>query len=1547
MISPKSHPFKGLSLFVSFLFFASGAYAQCNPPDQEPSTDCSTAPLVCLSNACYETLQNPVNCCNGWCGNNTAVHNPEYFQFIPTCPDVVINIHVDGCDSGNGLQCAILDACPWDNSNVVDCDPGTPPGGTMFLNASGLVVGQVYWLIIDGSGGALCNYTISYTECIFEPGLSGDVTNGEANPASVCQGFNNLQLECSPPVGNAHGYYWVLGWSGDTITSTLTTTTLDVPANVDPGIYDICVRAFSGCDTMDTEVCFQVEVYEIPDEIKPPATFCPEEFPFSWGNVSIDGPDEYFQNFTTPEGCSFDSSWIVDIYPDVELGFLDTLHCEETLIYEGVPYDEAGTYDLFYPNGGLNGCDSMAELEVTLAAIDAFIDLSCSNGEFVLTVLVQQLLPTNADLTYEWYESGSILPFNENFISVLDGGVYDVIVCVVTNAGECCFPLETFAFNAADYRPDPPNMGFTDTLICAQPGVFFSVVVDPFEDPYTYTWSAPSNVPLFQDGSSTAEFDFSNSGPSQVCVYATNDCGDGPETCFNVDITPPPIASFTHDPDLCADSTTIVTFTGSASPNAEVIWDFDNPTTLTGTGLGPFVVSWAIPGDKVINLTVIEPGCDTTATSGMVTVSNLQPPVINCSSTINSVLFDWDDVAGASGYLVSINNGAPVLTTNSEWPESPLTPGTVVNLTLTVVSAGPCPDIVLTSSCTAENCPPPTIVISGQDSACLNNPTIIDLEVLVNGVPGTGTWAGPGIVDATLGLFDPKVATAGQHQVTFTAIENGCPFIEPYIITVFDSLTADFTLDPLICETDAAGLTYTGNASASAVYDYDFGSGTVLSGSGAGPYQLSWASPGSKTVRLQVSENGCMSDIISHTTNVAATLNAAVINCSPNTSGILFSWTIDPAATAHVVNTLIGPAGTPIGTDSLSFTGMVPGDTAQIEIISISAGPCPDRRDTLLCIARLCPMPVITITPVNDICLYPGTTPFNLNVTVTNGAGSGTWAGPGITDVVNGRFDPAIAGAGSHLITYNYTDDGCDFIESTTINVYDVPGAFISNTDLMITCATGSIFLDGSSSSGGPLTYQWSTMTGVINGATNAAIAEATAQGVYKLVVTNSISGCKDSTSVTLTQDANIPTADAGPDKTIDCNVTTFALGGQSTTGPNIIYTWTAVTGNIVGLNNGQMVTVDAVGQYDIVVRDTLTGCQATDRAEVGIDTVVATILLTAGDTIDCNTSVTTAQSTLSEPVADYTLTWSTTDGTIVGNTDGPDINVSQGGTYTLTIRNKINGCENSEDVFIPESDEIIDAVDATVTNVVCHGEDNGTITLLGVTGGAPPYTYMWSGTVQTGTDLTNLGPGTYNLTVSDQNGCTFIESFVVDEPAMVTVSVGPDMTVQAMDSVIISMITNLAPGAISSVDWKNSEASINCPNCPSIAFIASTSTSITAMVIDTSGCDASDSMKLTVIVPKIYYIPNVFSPNDDGKNDFFTIYGRFNLSNIATLQIFDRWGNQLFENTDFEPNIEELGWDGKFNNEPMLPGVYVYAAKLDFEDGKSINVTGEVTIIR
>lgn len=67
--------------------------------------------------------------------------------------------------------------------------------------------------------------------------------------------------------------------------------------------------------------------------------------------------------------------------------------------------------------------------------------------------------------------------------------------------------------------------------------------------------------------------------------------------------------------------------------------------------------------------------------------------------------------------------------------------------------------------------------------------------------------------------------------------------------------------------------------------------------------------------------------------------------------------------------------------------------------------------------------------------------------------------------------------------------------------------------------------------------------------------------------------------------------------------------------------------------------------------------------------------------------------------------------------------------------------------------------------------------------------------------------------------------------------------------------------------------------------------------VIDQNGCTAADSLTVTEICPTRYYIPNVFSPNDDGDNDYFEVYSRDMIS--LKLYVYDRWGNELFESSD------------------------------------------------
>ena len=94
-------------------------------------------------------------------------------------------------------------------------------------------------------------------------------------------------------------------------------------------------------------------------------------------------------------------------------------------------------------------------------------------------------------------------------------------------------------------------------------------------------------------------------------------------------------------------------------------------------------------------------------------------------------------------------------------------------------------------------------------------------------------------------------------------------------------------------------------------------------------------------------------------------------------------------------------------------------------------------------------------------------------------------------------------------------------------------------------------------------------------------------------------------------------------------------------------------------------------------------------------------------------------------------------------------------------------------------------------------------------------------------------------------------------------------------------------------------------------------------------------------------YIPNAFSPNDDGINDFFSIFAGEELVNINQLSIFDRWGSLVYRGQDLAKNNYASGWDGSFKGKNSTTGVYTYLVEVLLDDGKERTLSGSVLLIR
>jgi len=382
-----------------------------------------------------------------------------------------------------------------------------------------------------------------------------------------------------------------------------------------------------------------------------------------------------------------------------------------------------------------------------------------------------------------------------------------------------------------------------------------------------------------------------------------------------------------------------------------------------------------------------------------------------------------------------------------------------------------------------------------------------------------------------------------------------------------------------------------------------------------------------------------------------------------------------------------------------------------------------------------------------------------VHIDCTNVIGEATAEGnggtPGYTySWSNGMMTPTASFIVSGTYTVTATDaSGCTgtafavILENTTPPIADAGPAMV------LSCNNPTVELDGTgSSSGSNILYLWSTLDGNIVSGANTTTPLVDAVGTYTLTVSDVTNGCTAEDDVSVLDDTTPPTADAGSDMNLNCNNTSVMLDGSgSSAGADITYLWTTPDGNIVSGETTTMPTVDSVGTYVLTVTDTLNGCSSLDTAEV-IQTPVLTASISSQTNVDCNgnsTGSATAMGTGGNGA--YVYEWSNSDTT-------QSITGLVAGTYTVTITDA-DTCSATVTATIAEPDVLL--ANASATNETAPGAEDGTAT-ADPTGGTSPFTYLWN-TGATTQSLSNLAAGTYNVTVTDDHGCTATGSVMVN----------------------------------------------------------------------------------------------------------------------------------------------------------------------------------------
>ncbi|MDX1686332.1 MAG: gliding motility-associated C-terminal domain-containing protein, partial [Saprospiraceae bacterium] len=285
----------------------------------------------------------------------------------------------------------------------------------------------------------------------------------------------------------------------------------------------------------------------------------------------------------------------------------------------------------------------------------------------------------------------------------------------------------------------------------------------------------------------------------------------------------------------------------------------------------------------------------------------------------------------------------------------------------------------------------------------------------------------------------------------------------------------------------------------------------------------------------------------------------------------------------------------------------------------------------------------------------------------------------------------------------------------------------------------------------------------------------------------------------------------------------------------------------------------------------------------------------------------------------------------------------SEEGVYTLFVRDPTTGCMDMDTLVVTREDNVPADMELEVISGACDSTELGSMRIDSILGGVEPFQFSFdNGPFTSQRNFTDLQAGDHTVRVMDANGCELVREFTIGEGDPIEVELGPDREIYAGTTIRVDAQTNKMP---SSITWTPNDK-LSCTDCLFPSLSPDSTLTLTIRVIDENGCTATDQIRISVKYRR-FFVPNTFSPNGDGLNDIFRIYGNEEVKTIKTFQVYDRWGEKVFslENIDFSNQI--IGWDGTFNGEILDPGVYVVHAVIVFRDGQEEVVTSDVTLIR
>jgi len=528
------------------------------------------------------------------------------------------------------------------------------------------------------------------------------------------------------------------------------------------------------------------------------------------------------------------------------------------------------------------------------------------------------------------------------------------------------------------------------------------------------------------------------------------------------------------------------------------------------------------------------------------------------------------------------------------------------------------------------------------------------------------------------------------------------------------------------------------------------------------------------------------------------------------------------------------------------------------------------------------PAPVVTSGGPTTFCQ-------GNNVVLTSSIANGnTWSNSAtsqsITVTTSGNYSVSVTDA-----------NGCSGSSNSiavTVNPNSTPSITASGQTTF--CQGGSVVLMSSI----PGNNTWST------GATTQSITVNTS-GTYTVTDNSGCGGTSQPVTVTVNSNPSPSVTSGGQ--------TTFCQGGSVTLtcSPQGSYSW----------SNGSTtnsINVTSSGSYSVVLTDAngCTGTSQVTQVNVMPNPVISMSNLSPVCVGDAPFALTNASPT-----------GGTYSGTGVNaNTFSPS--VAGVGTYTITyVYTNSGGCSDTAQAIITVNGQ----QNATITSAGPFCETDGPVTLTAANGGG-----TWSGSgMSNGTfDPASAGAGTWPVIYTIPGTCGDSDTLMITVYAQPVADAGNDVTIMIGES---ASLTATGGG---SYTW-SPQGGLSCSVCPSPVATPTVTTTYYVTVTNANGCTSIDSITVTVeVLDGELFVPNMFSPNEDGLNDLLFVFG----NNIVQLDfaVYNRWGQKVFES-----NAMQNGWDGTFNGKKLDPAVFVYYVRAVYDTGRIETKSGNVTLVK